>query len=136
VLLCVAVDDTSQLHRGRFGSRRNRFLQVRCRSAACAPLPGTYSPAHSASLLVRFDGSMTQQKREEIIKSFSTPFNKKAKHKKGDKGPPTVMLISLKVRPLSLCRLRRYADNRCSSLQAGALGLNLTCASQVFLMDP
>lgn len=63
----------------------------------------------------RFDGSMSQQKREDLIKTFSTPTPKNLKLKKGQKGPPTVMLISLK---------------------AGALGLNLVCASQVFLMDP
>lgn len=49
----------------------------------------------------RFDGSMTQQKREAVISSFSAPPStkkSKTKPKKGDKGPPTVMLISLKVR--------------------------------------
>ncbi|KAK4701080.1 hypothetical protein P7C70_g5154, partial [Phenoliferia sp. Uapishka_3] len=60
----------------------------------------------------RFDGSMTQAKREAVIAEFSE--SKKSK-KTGGKTPPVVMLISLK---------------------AGALGLNLTCASQVFLMDP
>ena len=65
---------------------------------------------------------MTQERREALIKEFSTPIKpaklvngKPKKLKKGEKAPATVMLISLK---------------------AGALGLNLTCASQVFLMDP
>lgn len=43
---------------------------------------------------------MTQQKREAVIASFSAPPStkkSKTKPKKGDKGPPTVMLISLKV---------------------------------------
>ncbi|SCZ88776.1 BZ3500_MvSof-1268-A1-R1_Chr2-1g04630 [Microbotryum saponariae] len=64
----------------------------------------------------RFDGSMTQAKREDMIKAFSkAPPAASIRLKKGEKPPPTVMLISLK---------------------AGALGLNLTCANQVFLMDP
>ncbi|SCV71870.1 BQ2448_4564 [Microbotryum intermedium] len=64
----------------------------------------------------RFDGSMTQAKREDMIKAFSkAQLAGLIKLKKGEKAPPTVMLISLK---------------------AGALGLNLTCANQVFLMDP
>jgi hypothetical protein len=46
---------------------------------------------------------MTQQKREAVIESFSSPVINK-KPKKGDKGPPTVMLISLKVRITSLAR--------------------------------
>lgn len=72
---------------------------------------------------------MSQERREALIKEFSTPIpaaklktgsssSSTTKNKKKTKkalGPPTVMLISLK---------------------AGALGLNLTCASQVFLMDP
>ncbi|KAK4048336.1 hypothetical protein OIV83_004858 [Microbotryomycetes sp. JL201] len=62
----------------------------------------------------RFQGSMTQAKRAELIKSFQVPIQVGKKYKKGQE-PPTVMLISLK---------------------AGALGLNLTTASQVFLMDP
>ncbi|KAK4053900.1 hypothetical protein OIO90_003737 [Microbotryomycetes sp. JL221] len=62
----------------------------------------------------RFEGSMSQAKRSELIKSFQSPIDINKKYKKGQT-PPTVMLISLK---------------------AGALGLNLTSASQVFLMDP
>lgn len=50
---------------------------------------------------------MTHATRESVVKAFHKP-NSKA-------NSPRVMLISLK---------------------AGALGLNLTCASQVFLMDP
>ncbi|KAM0791191.1 hypothetical protein ACM66B_005674 [Microbotryomycetes sp. NB124-2] len=62
----------------------------------------------------RFQGSMTQARRAELIKTFQQPIKVGKKYKKGLE-PPTVMLISLK---------------------AGALGLNLTTASQVFLMDP
>ncbi|GAA5894625.1 hypothetical protein JCM5296_002912 [Sporobolomyces johnsonii] len=63
----------------------------------------------------RFDGSMRQDKREEVIKSFTTPNKVAVAGDKTDKKSPMVMLLSLK---------------------AGALGLNLTVASQVFLMDP
>ncbi|ORY75046.1 SNF2 family N-terminal domain-domain-containing protein [Leucosporidium creatinivorum] len=59
----------------------------------------------------RFDGSMPQKKREAVIKSFSKPIDLNSTKAQS----PQVMLISLK---------------------AGALGLNLTCASQVFLCDP
>ncbi|KAM0752884.1 hypothetical protein T439DRAFT_323492 [Meredithblackwellia eburnea MCA 4105] len=68
---------------------------------------------HKAGIVTcRFDGSMTQAKREAVIADFSE--SKKSRKADGSSSP-TVMLISLK---------------------AGALGLNLTCASQVFLMDP
>jgi hypothetical protein len=40
---------------------------------------------------------MTQQKREDLIKSFSAPVKANKKLKKGEKPPPSVMLISLKV---------------------------------------
>ncbi|KAG8935555.1 hypothetical protein FRC02_007699 [Tulasnella sp. 418] len=86
---------------------------------------------------VRFDGSMSAKKRAEVLVQFSQPLtdndvetdeeeevvtrSKKGKGKataptkrKSTRNPP-VMLISLK---------------------AGALGLNLTVASRVFLMDP
>ncbi|GAA6050321.1 hypothetical protein JCM3770_002961 [Rhodotorula araucariae] len=62
----------------------------------------------------RFDGSMQQDKRADAIRSFTEP-NKKGVAGSNDKENPMVMLLSLK---------------------AGALGLNLTVASQVFLMDP
>ncbi|BGP02413.1 SNF2 family helicase [Rhodotorula toruloides] len=63
----------------------------------------------------RFDGSMRQDKREEVIKSFTVPNKNATAGSKEDRKNPMVMLLSLK---------------------AGALGLNLTVASQVFLMDP
>ncbi|GAA5865684.1 hypothetical protein JCM8547_002749 [Rhodosporidiobolus lusitaniae] len=63
----------------------------------------------------RFDGSMRQDKREEVIKLFTTQNKSAVPGSKEDKASPMVMLLSLK---------------------AGALGLNLTIASQVFLMDP
>ncbi|BGP25055.1 hypothetical protein JCM10295v2_003975 [Rhodotorula toruloides] len=63
----------------------------------------------------RFDGSMRQEKREEVIKSFTVPNKTATAGSKEDRKNPMVMLLSLK---------------------AGALGLNLTVASQVFLMDP
>ncbi|GAA5820659.1 hypothetical protein JCM11251_003100 [Rhodosporidiobolus azoricus] len=63
----------------------------------------------------RFDGSMRQDKREEVIKLFTSPNKAAIAGEKEDKKSPMVMLLSLK---------------------AGALGLNLTVASQVFLMDP
>ncbi|BGP16641.1 hypothetical protein JCM10213_000443 [Rhodosporidiobolus nylandii] len=63
----------------------------------------------------RFDGSMRQDKREEVIKRFTAPNKGVVAGDGGDKKNPMVMLLSLK---------------------AGALGLNLTVASQVFLMDP
>ncbi|GAA5887951.1 hypothetical protein JCM6882_000812 [Rhodosporidiobolus microsporus] len=63
----------------------------------------------------RFDGSMRQDKREEVIKLFTAPNKAVVAGEKEDKKNPMVMLLSLK---------------------AGALGLNLTVASQVFLMDP
>ncbi|GAA5893506.1 uncharacterized protein JCM6883_003541 [Sporobolomyces salmoneus] len=63
----------------------------------------------------RFDGSMRQEKREQVIKSFTAPNKEATAGSKADKKSPMVMLLSLK---------------------AGALGLNLTVASQVVLMDP
>ncbi|CAZ85852.1 unnamed protein product [Tuber melanosporum] len=52
---------------------------------------------------LRFDGSMSQQKRAEVVSTF-----------KMDQGPNILLL----------------------SLRAGGVGLNLTTASQVFMMDP
>ncbi|PWW79475.1 hypothetical protein C7212DRAFT_275646 [Tuber magnatum] len=52
---------------------------------------------------LRFDGSMSQQKRGEVVSAF-----------KMDHGPNVLLL----------------------SLRAGGVGLNLTTASQVFMMDP
>ncbi|TNY23571.1 SNF2 family N-terminal domain-containing protein [Rhodotorula diobovata] len=63
----------------------------------------------------RFDGSMRQDKRADVIRSFTTPNKTAVAGSADDKENPMVMLLSLK---------------------AGALGLNLTVASQVFLMDP
>ncbi|GAA5921661.1 hypothetical protein JCM3775_001751 [Rhodotorula graminis] len=63
----------------------------------------------------RFDGSMRQEKRADVIRSFTTPNQTATAGSANDKQNPMVMLLSLK---------------------AGALGLNLTVASQVFLMDP
>ncbi|EIW70483.1 hypothetical protein TREMEDRAFT_60987 [Tremella mesenterica DSM 1558] len=58
----------------------------------------------------RFDGSMPAKKRQEVIAEFQKPWTERnAKHN------PVVMLISLK---------------------SGAVGLNLTAASNVFLCDP
>uniref|UniRef100_A0A8C6W143 Helicase like transcription factor n=1 Tax=Nothobranchius furzeri TaxID=105023 RepID=A0A8C6W143_NOTFU len=54
---------------------------------------------------VRFDGSMSRQKRTQVIEEFQS----------SAAGGPTIMLLSLK---------------------AGGVGLNLTAASRVFLMDP
>ncbi|XP_037551513.1 helicase-like transcription factor [Nematolebias whitei] len=54
---------------------------------------------------VRFDGSMNQKKRTQIIQEFQS----------SAAGGPTIMLLSLR---------------------AGGVGLNLTAASHVFLMDP
>ncbi|GAA6061470.1 hypothetical protein JCM10212_002549 [Sporobolomyces blumeae] len=58
---------------------------------------------------------MRQEQREQVIKQFTTPNKEAVAGSKTDKESPMVMLLSLK---------------------AGALGLNLTIASQVFLMDP
>ncbi|KAH8918379.1 hypothetical protein BT69DRAFT_1247622 [Atractiella rhizophila] len=73
----------------------------------------------------RLDGAMSQKKREKVIAEFSAKAEdlidslgfatRSGKHRAIDNGPPTVMLISLK---------------------AGAVGLNLTAASQVVLLDP
>ncbi|GAA5863228.1 hypothetical protein JCM3774_000820 [Rhodotorula dairenensis] len=63
----------------------------------------------------RFDGSMRQEKREAVVRSFTAPNKSAIAGSKDDKENPMVMLLSL---------------------QAGALGLNLTVASQVFMMDP
>ncbi|WVR06882.1 hypothetical protein IAU60_003918 [Kwoniella sp. DSM 27419] len=57
----------------------------------------------------RFDGRMNAAKRQQVIAEFQRPV------KKGKKDIPRVMLISLK---------------------SGAVGLNLTAASNVFLCDP
>ncbi|XP_074547620.1 helicase-like transcription factor isoform X2 [Halichoeres trimaculatus] len=54
---------------------------------------------------VRFDGTLTQKRRTQIIQEFQS----------SDPGSPSIMLLSLK---------------------AGGVGLNLTAASRVFLMDP
>ncbi|KAI3367556.1 hypothetical protein L3Q82_026400 [Scortum barcoo] len=54
---------------------------------------------------VRFDGTMSQKKRTQVIQTFQS----------SAADSPTIMLLSLK---------------------AGGVGLNLTAASRVFLMDP
>ncbi|KAK4688842.1 hypothetical protein P7C73_g1286, partial [Tremellales sp. Uapishka_1] len=59
---------------------------------------------------VRFDGSMNAKQRQEVISTFQRPVPVK-----GNAKAPLVMLISLK---------------------SGAVGLNLTAASNVFLCDP
>ncbi|ORX35743.1 SNF2 family N-terminal domain-domain-containing protein [Kockovaella imperatae] len=61
-------------------------------------------------LFCRFDGSMPGRKREEVIQTFQNPVTEK-----NVATNPRVMLISLK---------------------SGAVGLNLTTASNVFLCDP
>ncbi|KAF8893981.1 SNF2 family N-terminal domain-containing protein [Infundibulicybe gibba] len=59
---------------------------------------------------VRFDGQMSAKRRRDAITKFSVPLDEIS-----DDVNPKVMLISLK---------------------AGALGLNLTVANNVYLMDP
>ncbi|XP_078524110.1 helicase-like transcription factor isoform X2 [Lissotriton helveticus] len=59
----------------------------------------------SGFLFTRLDGSMTQKKRVEAIRSFQSK----------ESNSPSIMLLSMK---------------------AGGVGLNLTAASRVFLMDP
>ncbi|KAJ1088340.1 hypothetical protein NDU88_001497 [Pleurodeles waltl] len=59
----------------------------------------------SGFLFTRLDGSMTQKKRVEAIRSFQSK----------EPNSPSVMLLSMK---------------------AGGVGLNLTAASRVFLVDP
>lgn len=90
--LPFVVDESPQLHRGRPHCRWHRLVQVS--TAVCF----TSLDCSLTYTLSRFDGSMSQQKREELIKSFSAVPKYKKKLKKGEKGPPTVMLISLKVR--------------------------------------
>ncbi|WWC62158.1 uncharacterized protein I303_104750 [Kwoniella dejecticola CBS 10117] len=58
----------------------------------------------------RFDGRMNAAKRQQVISNFQRPLTEKT-----SKTAPRVMLISLK---------------------SGAVGLNLTAASNVFLCDP
>lgn len=57
---------------------------------------------------LRFDGSMAQKQRAQVVSTFSSESTTK-----GDRG--TVLLLSLK---------------------AGGVGLNLTAASRVYMMDP
>ncbi|KXN85344.1 Putative SWI/SNF-like matrix-associated actin-dependent regulator [Leucoagaricus sp. SymC.cos] len=67
---------------------------------------------------VRFDGQMSARRRQEAITRFSVPVKKSENSQDdevSDQMNPRVMLISLK---------------------AGAFGLNLTVANNVYLMDP
>lgn len=62
----------------------------------------------------RFDGSMSRKHREVVLEAFREPLSME-KDMKRELPNPVVMLISL---------------------QCGSLGLNLTTASQCFLLDP
>lgn len=99
----LAVDLAPRPHRGGPACRRHLDLPVRpspfllSLSLSCSG-PDVLSPPGS------FDGSMRQDKRADVIRSFTTP-NKTATAGSGnDKQNPMVMLLSLKVRPLSLSR--------------------------------
>lgn len=82
-----------------------------------------------------FDGSMRQEKREAVVKGFVVPNKSAVAGSKDDRDNPMVMLLSLQVRrTVRSPRLSRTDQSVCT--QAGALGLNLTVASQVFMMDP
>lgn len=103
------------------------------------------------TLFRRFDGSMSQQKREDLIKSFSAPVKTNKKLKKGEKPPPTVMLISLKVSYTSLhpppslgadplsslgrCS-RTQPDVRLSSVLDGSLVAGVSLSPQLCLHSP
>ena len=70
---------------------------------------------------VRLDGTMSQDCRAEAVKAFQS----------SDSKSPTVMLLSLKVR---FTGLRFFFIN--STFQAGGVGLNLTAANHLLLLDP
>lgn len=78
---------------------------------------------------------MRQDKRADVIRSFTTPNKTAVAGSADDKENPMVMLLSLKVRHLLFLVTGDKAHGAICA-QAGALGLNLTVASQVFLMDP
>lgn len=66
---------------------RRRLLS---QTASC--LANIFTPSRS------FDGSMRQDKREEVIKSFTVPNKSATAGSKEDRKNPMVMLLSLKVR--------------------------------------
>lgn len=79
---------------------------------------------------------MRQDKRADVIRSFTTPNKTAVAGSADDKENPMVMLLSLKVRHLFFLVTGDDKAHGAICAQAGALGLNLTVASQVFLMDP
>lgn len=82
-----------------------------------------------------FDGSMSQSKREAVIARFSEPLPVKKRKKKSNVIEPDVGAKGKKKKDEKKAPLE-VPSVMLISLKAGALGLNLTVASQVFLMDP
>ncbi|KIO29735.1 hypothetical protein M407DRAFT_226612 [Tulasnella calospora MUT 4182] len=86
---------------------------------------------------VRFDGSMPQKKRAEVLKQFAVPLKDPNETESEDEFPVQTRRAKGKakassIRPSAL----QVPVVMLISLKAGALGLNLTAASRVFLMDP
>ncbi|KAG8917191.1 hypothetical protein FRC01_002616, partial [Tulasnella sp. 417] len=86
---------------------------------------------------VRFDGSMPQKQRAEVLKQFAVPLKDPNETESEDEFP--VQTRNAKGKAKASARRApalQVPVVMLISLKAGALGLNLTAASRVFLMDP
>lgn len=93
----LTVDLSPRSYSSCFERRRYRYLSVRLRFAIISItelvlMQAVFFSSHS------FDGSMRQEKREQVIKAFTAPNKDAVAGSKADKKSPMVMLLSLKVR--------------------------------------
>lgn len=92
---------------------------------------------------MRFDGSMLQKQRAEVIKRFSVPITMSARpgDDDDDDWEPAVQIRSKKGKGKAKANAGESPSSKKNpavmliSLKAGALGLNLTVASRVFLVS-
>ncbi|KAG8948964.1 hypothetical protein FRC04_009165 [Tulasnella sp. 424] len=85
----------------------------------------------------RFDGSMPQKQRAAVLKQFAVPLKDPNETESEDEFPVQTRRSKGKGKASAIGRaVPQVPVVMLISLKAGALGLNLTAASRVFLMDP